>query len=137
MADMGDGIAAVAAAADTVLNAHATVSATFSSVVLAPAPAASTAPAQANGFVRLTGPWIAGRVYSVIPTANLASVADNGGKWFSITRGKYIGLTQNSAVALTAVTGISTGLMQKFSNQTDALNNFNSALASGALAVVW
>jgi hypothetical protein len=84
----------------------------------------------------MAGPWTAGLLYGVIPNGPLTAVPDNGGKWFAITRGKYIGLTQNSAISLNAVTGISTGLSEKFSNQSDALNHFNGAHATASWAVV-
>ncbi|KAJ7758060.1 hypothetical protein B0H16DRAFT_1721169 [Mycena metata] len=93
------------------------------------------APAQASS-VRFSAPWAAGFLYGVVPPVALSAVPDNGGKWFAITRGSYIGLTQNSAISLHAVSGYSTALSEKFSNQTDALDHFNAALASGALAIV-
>ncbi|KAJ7679523.1 hypothetical protein DFH06DRAFT_1316422 [Mycena polygramma] len=140
MLDMGDAIAGVVAAADAVRRAHDDITAAMliSLTPAAPAPAAAapvTAPAPTSTFIRTTGPWKAGFLYSVIPTAPLTGVPDNGGKWHAITRGKYIGLTQNAAVSLNAVTGISTGLSQKLGNQVDALNHFNAALATDSLAV--
>ncbi|KAJ7792585.1 hypothetical protein B0H13DRAFT_1935698 [Mycena leptocephala] len=100
-----------------------------------PQPTAPTGSA-APGFFQTTGPWIAGNLYTVIPSAPLSPVADHGEKWFSVTRGKYVGLTKNSAISLNAVTGVSTGLMEKFSTQTDAINNFNAALHSGVVAIL-
>ncbi|KAJ7142162.1 hypothetical protein C8R46DRAFT_1233197 [Mycena filopes] len=97
-----------------------------------PAPPAATS----QGFIHTAGPWTAGLLYGVVPPSPLTAVPDNGGKWFAITRGKYIGLTQNSAISLNAVTGISTGLSEKFATQTDALAHFNDALHTHALAVV-
>ncbi|KAJ7613328.1 hypothetical protein DFH06DRAFT_1146984 [Mycena polygramma] len=141
MLDMGDAIGSVVAAADAVCCAQDDVDAAFkalgplpSSAQAAPAPPPFV-PAPTNMFIRSMGPWTAGLLYSVIPAAPLTTVPDNGGKWHAITRSKYIGLTQNSAVSLNAITGISTGLSQKFSNQADALNYFNAALATSALAV--
>ncbi|KAJ7601973.1 hypothetical protein DFH06DRAFT_1343555 [Mycena polygramma] len=141
MLDMGDAIGSVVAAADAVRRAQEDVDAAFKALGPLPTSAQAAAPppfvpVPTNTFIRSTGPWNAGVLYSVIPAAPLSAVPDNGGKWHAITRGKYIGLTQNSAVSLNAVTGISTGLSQKFSNQADALNSFNAALATSALAVV-
>ncbi|KAJ7473864.1 hypothetical protein B0H11DRAFT_1918679 [Mycena galericulata] len=101
----------------------------------APAPAAPT-PAAA-GLTRTTAPWTAGLLYSVAPLAPLQAVPDNGEKWFAITRGKYVGLTKNSAISLNAVTGVPGGLAEKFSAQSDALEYFNGALVSGAVAVIY
>ncbi|KAJ7731415.1 hypothetical protein B0H16DRAFT_1733354 [Mycena metata] len=98
-------------------------------------PPATPTPAPAPplpSFVRTTAPWAAGLLFGIVPPVPFTAVPDNGGKWFAITRGHYIGLTQNSAISLNAVTGFS----EKFSNQVDALAHFNGALASGALAVV-
>lgn len=100
--------------------------------------AAPSAPAQApqGSVIRSTAPWIAGHLYSVVPPVALSAVPDNSGKWFAITRGQYIGLTQNSAISLNAVSGFSTALSEKFNNQGEALSHFNSARASGALAII-
>ncbi|KAJ7021084.1 hypothetical protein C8F04DRAFT_1195841 [Mycena alexandri] len=94
-------------------------------------PAVATLP----GLVRTTAPWAAGILFGIVPPVPLTAVPDNGGKWFAITRGKYISLTQNSAISLNAVTGISTGLGEKFNSQSDTLSHFNGALALGALNV--
>ncbi|KAJ6495708.1 hypothetical protein C8R47DRAFT_1213184 [Mycena vitilis] len=82
------------------------------------------------------GPYYAGALYRVVPTVHLRSIRDNGEKWYAITRGKYVGLTKNSAVSLAAVTGISTALSEKHSNQSDALASFNAALDVQAVAVI-
>ncbi|KAJ7665821.1 hypothetical protein DFH06DRAFT_1127025 [Mycena polygramma] len=95
-------------------------------------PAAQSAPA----FIRTSGPWIAGLLYGVVPPTPLSPVPDNGEKWFAITRGRYVGLTRNPAIATHAVTGISGGLSPKSTTQADALDQFNSALDIGAVNVV-
>jgi hypothetical protein len=100
-----------------------------------PQPAAVVQP-QSGTLIQGHGPWVAGILFTVIPRTALAAVADNGEKWFAITRGKYVGLTKNSAISLNAVTGVSTGLSEKFSSQADALNHFNAALVTGAVAVI-
>ncbi|KAJ7829904.1 hypothetical protein B0H13DRAFT_2372253 [Mycena leptocephala] len=142
MADMNDALDGVASAADAVQHAQSAIAAALSAAFQVPAPtpqaqsAPQAAPQAASQFIRTSGPWIAGVLYSVIPGAALTAVPDNGGKWFAITRGKYIGLTQNSAISWSAVTGISTGLSEKFNNQTDALNHFNAAHGTNSLAVI-
>ncbi|KAJ7139005.1 hypothetical protein C8R44DRAFT_867179 [Mycena epipterygia] len=109
----------------------------------APAPAPLPAPAPAPApvpmipsFAHTTGPWIAGTLYGVIPLEPLAAVLDNGEKWYAIMRGKYVGLTKNSAISLNAVTGTSSRLSDKCSSQTDALNHLNGVLATGAVLVI-
>ncbi|KAJ7895677.1 hypothetical protein B0H13DRAFT_2338753 [Mycena leptocephala] len=101
-----------------------------------PAPACAVVQPQSGTLIQGHGPWVAGILFTVIPRTALAAVADNGEKWFAITRGKYVGLTKNSAISLNAVTGVSTGLSEKFSSQADALNHFNAALVTGAVAVI-
>ncbi|KAJ7457078.1 hypothetical protein FB451DRAFT_1183586 [Mycena latifolia] len=106
--------------------------------VPAPAPVIATAPAPAAAasIVRMTGPWVAGTLYGVVPGAPLAAIPDSNEKWFAITRGKYVGLTRNSAISLNAVTGITSALSDKCNSQADALDHFNTALALGAIAVI-
>ncbi|KAJ7169145.1 hypothetical protein C8R43DRAFT_945104 [Mycena crocata] len=88
------------------------------------------------GFIRGTGPWIAGNLYGVVPTAHIVAVPDHNEKWFAITRGKYIGLTKNSAISLNAVTGVSSGLADRCSSQADTVEYFNEALDAGAVVVI-
>ncbi|KAJ7662252.1 hypothetical protein DFH06DRAFT_1129373 [Mycena polygramma] len=64
----------------------------------APTPAPWTAP---RG-VQLTGPWVAGAVYGVVPAGPLAVVPEanqvHTGKWYAITRGRYVGVTHSTAI---------------------------------------
>ncbi|KAJ7848682.1 hypothetical protein B0H13DRAFT_2361768 [Mycena leptocephala] len=121
--------AVTAAAGDVQVAIAATASPSAAPVVTGPNP---SLPASALGS---NGPWIAGVLYSVTPLAPLAPVGDNGEKWFAITRGRYVGLTKNSAISLNAVTGISSGLSDKLASQAEALDHFNSALELGAVVV--
>ncbi|KAJ7684870.1 hypothetical protein DFH06DRAFT_1118539 [Mycena polygramma] len=158
ISDMGNAVTAVVAAADVVGHAQANLFAAFAiaptaassptgtspgsvpAPAVAPAPAPVPAPAPATALatavLRSSAPWRAGFLYSVVPYAPLEAVVDNGDKWFAITRGTYVGLTQNSAISLNAVTGVSTGLSEKFTTQAMALAHFNAALASGAIAIL-
>ncbi|KAJ7612814.1 hypothetical protein DFH06DRAFT_1147085 [Mycena polygramma] len=164
ISDMGNAVAAISAAAEVVQHAQANLfgalagiptglpttpgfasasglagsnASAASSTVAAAAPVAAPPAAPAPpSFLRSSAPWLAGYLYNVIPTDHLASVPDNGDKWFAITRGKYVGLTKNSAISLAAVTGVSTGLSDKFNTQADALDHFNAALDSGAIALL-
>ncbi|KAJ7869812.1 hypothetical protein B0H13DRAFT_1896494 [Mycena leptocephala] len=139
MCQMANAVGSVIAAAAAVHEAQDQVFSAVRAVVnQAPVPAVVAANSGSGGgsFLRGTGPWIAGTLYSVVPLAPLAAVQDNGDKWFSITRGKYVGLTKNAAISLNAITGVSTGLSEKHSSQADALDNFNMALATGAVSVI-
>ncbi|KAJ7437058.1 hypothetical protein B0H11DRAFT_2255621 [Mycena galericulata] len=101
----------------------------------APGPAPAPAP-NTPSFVRTTGPWVAGQLYGIPPLAPLAAVPDDGGKWFAITRGKYVGLTKNSAVSLNAVSGVSGALSDRLTTQAEALEYFNDALGKDSVAVI-
>lgn len=95
------------------------------------------APTPVNSrFIRTAGPWVAGTLYGVIPHAPLTAVPDRNEKWFSITRGKYVGLTTNSAISLNAVTGVPGGLSDRCNTQAEALQHFNDALGVNAVALI-
>jgi hypothetical protein len=84
----------------------------------------------------MSGPWIAGTLYGVVPETDLVAIADNSEKWYAITRGKYVSVTTNSAISLNATVGISSGLSDKCSSQAAALLHFNSARQINAIAVI-
>ncbi|KAJ6454923.1 hypothetical protein C8R47DRAFT_1228445 [Mycena vitilis] len=131
--------AAVADAAAQVVNAAVINAAAASSVGSTPASTSTpaVAPTPTSPFVRTSGPWVAGRIYGVVPQGPLVAMADAGeGKWYAITRGRYVGLTKNSAISLHATSGVSSGLSDKYSAQWEALEHFNSALSLGAVAVI-
>ncbi|KAJ7436812.1 hypothetical protein B0H11DRAFT_1936409 [Mycena galericulata] len=97
--------------------------------VQAPATGAAPAPATGGG-IRMTGPWVAGRLYSVVPTGPLTAVPDNAEKWFAITKGRYIGVTNSAAIADGAVSRVSNSLRAGYGSQSEALQAFNDTLAS-------
>jgi hypothetical protein len=89
-----------------------------------------------TGFLHSSPPWIAGHLYNVVPLAPLTAIPDHGEKWFAITRGKYVGLTNNSAISLNAVTGVASGLSDRCTTQGEALQHFNDALGANAVAIL-
>ncbi|KAJ7893751.1 hypothetical protein B0H13DRAFT_2339566 [Mycena leptocephala] len=126
----------------TMLNAMATLTQqTQASGATAPAPVVSPAQppvvvsAMPTGF-QVRGPWIAGALYVVVPPQHLTPVAestpandeDDKTQWYCITRGKYVGLTRNNFLALTAITGVSGGRMKGYKTQAEALQMFNELL---------
>ncbi|KAJ7512306.1 hypothetical protein B0H11DRAFT_1898797 [Mycena galericulata] len=139
---MNTAITSVSTALATFLDAAEVVTATVAAIrgvqtalpveaLPQPAPARST-----SADVHTTGPWVAGKLYGVIPLAPLQPIPDNGGRWYAITRGTYVGLTNNSAVSLNAVTGVPTAITKKYTTQAAALNHFNAALAVHAVAIL-
>ncbi|KAJ7768831.1 hypothetical protein B0H16DRAFT_1716032 [Mycena metata] len=138
MTQMPYALSKLADAAEAVHRARADVAEAFTAlpapvpVALQVVPAAAPAP-----FVlSQTAPWVAGHLYTVLPATTLTAVPDNGGKWFSITRGRYVGLTQDPSVSSNAVMGVSNAATLKLANQTAALNHFNTALAARSVAVL-
>ncbi|KAJ7035485.1 hypothetical protein C8F04DRAFT_1182387 [Mycena alexandri] len=139
MTQMSHALAKLVDAAEAVHKAHANVTAAFAALP-APAPVAPqvvpAAAAPVPFVLRHTAPWIAGNLYTVLPAGALTAVLDNGGKWFSITRGRYVGLTQDPSASSNAVMGVSNAATIKLANQTAALNHFNAALAARSVAVL-
>ncbi|KAJ7490098.1 hypothetical protein B0H11DRAFT_2229615 [Mycena galericulata] len=98
-------------------------------------PGSAAAPAARPGLQN-TGPWIVGELYNVVPGGPLAPVPDQGEKWYAITKGRYVGVTNNAAVADGAVIGVSHALRVHYDSQTLALAAFNLALATVGLNLV-
>ncbi|KAJ7506696.1 hypothetical protein B0H11DRAFT_1903481 [Mycena galericulata] len=108
---------------------------------LAPAPAqvpaaGVTAGPAGGGGLRMTGPWVAGQLYGVVPAGPLTPVPDNAEKWFAIMKGRYIGLTNSAAIADGAVSRVSNSLRTGYGSQSEALEAFNTVLAMGLVAVL-
>ncbi|KAJ7608822.1 hypothetical protein DFH06DRAFT_1346657 [Mycena polygramma] len=103
---------------------------------LAAASAAATAPPATYSFVHSTGPWVAGRLFSVVPPVDLVGVPDNGEKWYAITKGKYVGLTQNGIYSSNAVLGVSGALHGSYTQQAEALLAFNAARTGNLVVVI-
>ncbi|KAJ7601287.1 hypothetical protein DFH06DRAFT_1353504 [Mycena polygramma] len=94
-----------------------------------PAPPAGMTPTGRAGIQR-TGPWIAGELYGVVPAGPLATIPDIGEKWYAITKGRFVGVTNSTAVADGAVSRVSHALRSIFDTQQEAVDAFNLALAA-------
>ncbi|KAJ7456839.1 hypothetical protein B0H11DRAFT_2243719 [Mycena galericulata] len=97
----------------------------------AAAPAGSAVTPTARTGLQSTGPWIVGELYNVVPGGPLALVPDRGEKWYAITKGRFVGVTNNSAFADGAVSRVSNALRGHYDTQAEAATVFNDALASG------
>ncbi|KAJ7825681.1 hypothetical protein B0H13DRAFT_1918550 [Mycena leptocephala] len=108
---------------------------TTAPVVQSPAPAAPV------GF-RTRGPWVAGALYTVVPTAPLMPIAEDehvgedASPWYAITRGLYVGVTLSNALAVNAVVGVRGSGMKGYATQALALAAFNELLAYNMVAVI-
>ncbi|KAJ7918083.1 hypothetical protein B0H13DRAFT_2321739 [Mycena leptocephala] len=93
------------------------------------------------GF-RTRGPWVAGALYTVVPTAPLMPIAEDehtGGdapSWYAITRGLYVSITLSNALAVNAVVGVRGSGMKGYTTQALALAAFNELLAYNMVAVI-
>ncbi|KAJ7168775.1 hypothetical protein C8R46DRAFT_1033946 [Mycena filopes] len=114
-----------AAHAYSMLSIAANALATAAGAPPQPSPAVTSA----SSGIQYTGPWIAGALYGVVPTGPLTPIPDNGERWYAITKGLYIGITNSVNIADGAVTRVSEALRTGFPSQLDALNAFNQALA--------
>ncbi|KAJ7429656.1 hypothetical protein B0H11DRAFT_2265142 [Mycena galericulata] len=103
--------------------------------VAAPAGPAGQPPSAsvADPTLEQPAPYVAGILYAEIPTSYLPSdgVVDNGQGWYAVFKGRKVGITQNNAVALEAVVGVSNNAMRSFKTFAAAHTAFNDALASG------
>ncbi|KAJ7038753.1 hypothetical protein C8F04DRAFT_1255675 [Mycena alexandri] len=102
----------------------------------------SPAPAPPADPVTLTpthssAPWIAGRMFSVVPSAALSAVEeDTDETWYAITRGRFVGVTNIPALDGAATLRVSGASHKGFSTQAAALRAFNAALENHAVEVV-
>jgi hypothetical protein len=84
---------------------------------------------------------VAGALYKVVPTGPLIAVAEDETVeehplWYCITKGLYVGITLNNALALGAVSGVSRCAMKSFKSQVQALASFNELLGYGMVAIL-
>ncbi|KAJ7836826.1 hypothetical protein B0H13DRAFT_1912885 [Mycena leptocephala] len=97
-------------------------------------------PSPTVGF-RTRGPWVAGALYTVVPTGPLLAIAEDeytdeeGPTWYAITRGLYVGVTLSNALAVNAVVRVSGSNMRSFATQALALAAFNKLLGYNMIAI--
>ncbi|KAJ7487165.1 hypothetical protein FB451DRAFT_1392011 [Mycena latifolia] len=103
------------------------------------APAAAIAPAASTGFLT-RGPWVVGGLYLVVPTGPLALIPEQEPAeeqfWYSITRGRYVGVTLSHSLALAAVSGVSRSSMKSYKTEVAAAAAFNEMLSYNLVAVL-
>ncbi|KAJ7887142.1 hypothetical protein B0H13DRAFT_2342506 [Mycena leptocephala] len=116
-------------------------------VTVAPAPVAAApagppppplpAPVPAPTTVIPNTPWVAGTLYTSVPTSHLYEfgVYDNGESWYAVLKGKTVGITQNHVLALQSVVGVSQNVLKRYKTCAAALFAFNHALDIGLVEV--
>jgi hypothetical protein len=76
-------------------------------------------------------------LYSTVPTENLdvSTATDTGELWYAVLKGKRVGVTNNHALALSAVVGVSNNSMKSHKGLATAVFYFNHALALGLVEI--
>ncbi|KAJ7885615.1 hypothetical protein B0H13DRAFT_1889472 [Mycena leptocephala] len=108
-------------------------------VTVAPAPVAAAPagppppPPPAPTTVIPNTPWVAGTLYASVPTSHLHEfgVYDNSESWYAVLKVKTVGITQNHALALQSVVGVSQNVLKCYKTCAAALIAFNHALDIG------
>ncbi|KAJ7629775.1 hypothetical protein DFH06DRAFT_1338201 [Mycena polygramma] len=108
-----------------------------------PTPAATT-PAPVGFHTR--GPWVAGALYTVVPSGPLLPIAEpdiehgvegeEAPRWYAITSGLYVGVTSSHPLATHAVVGVRRSGMKGYGTQALALAAFNDFLRYNMVTVV-
>ncbi|KAJ7731014.1 hypothetical protein B0H16DRAFT_1733432 [Mycena metata] len=95
----------------------------------AEAPLLPTVAAQPSPHIHGNGPWISGRLFSVVPPNPLAPITDLDETWYVVTKGRYVGVTPDNALDGAATVRVSGAGHKGYSTQASALAAFNRALA--------
>ncbi|KAJ7036486.1 hypothetical protein C8F04DRAFT_1258051 [Mycena alexandri] len=84
------------------------------------------------------GPFLANEVFSVPPTQALEPIDEvvPAAEWYAITRGRFIGVVNQFALAALAISGVAHNANKAYTTQVLALNAFNQALTWGGVQVV-
>ncbi|KAJ7585948.1 hypothetical protein C8J56DRAFT_891810 [Mycena floridula] len=98
---------------------------------------------QAPAFVMLSvdpgNPWLSDVAYGIVPSqaleANPSSSSSPTGHWYSVTKGRWVGVFSISSLAADAVDGVSGNARLKFSSREAALQHFNSTLGYGLVEI--
>ncbi|KAJ7709326.1 hypothetical protein B0H16DRAFT_1745866 [Mycena metata] len=84
------------------------------------------------------GPFLANEVFSVPPSQPLDPIEEEvpAPKWYAITRGRFVGVVDQYALAETAISGVGGSAHKSHSTQSLALDAFNRALTWGGVQVI-
>ncbi|KAK7027827.1 hypothetical protein R3P38DRAFT_2776926 [Favolaschia claudopus] len=100
--------------------------------------ATSTLPAPLVEMLRTEGPYLANEVFSTVPSQPLEPVEETFPvpEWYSITRGRFVGVTDQYALAEFAISGVAGYARKAYATQEHALRAFNLALTWGGVQIV-
>ncbi|KAJ7481676.1 hypothetical protein FB451DRAFT_1170842 [Mycena latifolia] len=106
--------------------------------VVLPAPTSSVTPLPGapTPTIHAFGPWIAGRLFSVVPPVALMAIEDSEATWYAITKGRAVGVTDLNTLDLYATSRVSGAGHKGYLTQAAALSTFNGALRAGVVQVV-
>ncbi|KAJ7719394.1 hypothetical protein B0H16DRAFT_1474975 [Mycena metata] len=95
-------------------------------------------PAGLHVLLRYGGPWSANAIYKVVPTAPLSPVEEitPAPEWYAITRGRFVGVIDQYAMAHWAIRGVSNCAHKSYTSQVFALDAFNKAIGWNGVEVV-
>ncbi|KAK7032026.1 hypothetical protein R3P38DRAFT_2774473 [Favolaschia claudopus] len=95
-------------------------------------------PAPLVEHLRTEGPYLANEVFIAAPQEALAPVDEEvrAPEWYSITRGRFVGVVDQYALSELAITGVAGGARKSYESQAQALAAFNKALAWGIVQIV-
>ncbi|KAJ7123801.1 hypothetical protein C8R43DRAFT_1135852 [Mycena crocata] len=127
----------IGAAMTTLAQQHSSSAGTSPGAVPAAVAATTVNLPQAPVGLQNHGPWLAGGLYTVVPSGPLlpATTPGDDGVWYCITRGHFVGITPNNALALNAVTGVTANAMKSYKTQALALAAFNGLQSYGMVSV--
>ncbi|KAJ7017140.1 hypothetical protein C8F04DRAFT_1279935 [Mycena alexandri] len=103
--------------------------------VAPPAPLETVAAAPST-HIHDSGPWISGRLFSVVPPTALAPISDLDQTWYAVTKGRHVGVTPDNALDGATTTRVSGAAHKGYTTQAAALAAFNRALEGDLVVVV-
>ncbi|KAJ6503158.1 hypothetical protein C8R47DRAFT_1067270 [Mycena vitilis] len=99
-------------------------------------PLRRSSPTSPSPQIRSCGPWVAGPLFSVVPSSPLLATTDTDDTWYAVTKGRYIGVTNVHALEQVAIMRISAAAHKAYSTQAAALRAFNLALEGNWVVIV-
>ncbi|KAJ7266203.1 hypothetical protein C8J57DRAFT_1718152 [Mycena rebaudengoi] len=123
----------------TLPSTATTASAPMANVGVSTGTSTATTPSTAptTPVLRTVGPWVVEGLYLVVPSGPLTAIIDDGEEhlWYSITKGRYVGVTTVNALTMAAVTRVSSASMISHKTQASAMSSFNTLRSLGLVEI--